>query len=626
MYLNNSDCTYHVIDIEGDPIPSTVVWCAVVQTIEPGGAIREAELYRPEDMEKLYRFIESERVKPDTYFVGHNILGYDFPTLNRIVGTGIHPYRCIDTLVLSYLYSPHMSGGHSLRAWGERFEFPKIEFDDFSQFSEEQLTYCKQDVALTVRLFTALARRMKNVGFSELSCELEHKIRHIINNMENRGVSFDERGAGLLLAELETRKAELEARIQEVFPPELVVVGQYAYRTKKDGSDTHHFKRHVATYPKITFNNSRTQYRVWDYKVFNLASSLQRRDKLLSVGWTPTQLTKAGNPSVTEDSIDAFMAANADAPEEVTLIPEWVVVNNRCMSLREWLGQTDDDGRIHGRIFTCGANTRRMRHQNPNTANICGVDKPFGPELRSFWRAAKGFKQVGVDAKGLEGRVLMHYLDNPEAEAYLTSDFHTANAIAIYHALGDHDIAELVERWRDAGKPKHFEGDPSQYRQIVKALFYAFLYGAGNKKLGRMANGPGKKVREALVANVPGLKRLVTAIQDEQGRTKAGFLRTIDGGFVRCGSSHAALNYICQSAGAILMKQARILLEDKMDHTKAFQILDVHDEWQFEVREDYVEEFIKLACQSITDAGVKLGFNVKMEGEAKVGENWKDCH
>lgn len=621
MYLTHANNTYHIIDIEGDLIPSTVVWCAVVQTISFNldGTINKtrtpARSFRPNDLGALKDFIETERTKPNTYFVGHNIIGYDGPTLNRILGTGLRIDGIVDTLTLSYLFDPYIAGGHSLRAWGERLGGKeKIEFDDFSKFSEEQLTYCQGDVELTERVFLRLTERMNEYGFSNLSCEIEHKIRRILDTQKEHGVKFDVRKAETLLAELSTEKAILEGKIHETFPPELVVFKTYNYRPKKDGSPSAHFIRHKAQYPKLQFNKAKTKYRVFDYKVFDLASPVQRKDRLLSIGWTPTEMTPKGNPKVTDDSIELFLAkVGSDAPDAVTLIPKWVTVNSRVASLREWLGQCHDDERIRGTIFTCGARTRRMRHNNPNTGNIVNIDKPYGAELRSCWTVSEGKVMVGVDAKGLEGRVLMHYLNNPSAEAFLTSDFHTANAEAVNTALG---------RWRSDfdDHTKH------TLRQQAKTLFYAFLYGAGNGKLGRIIGGVGKKIRAALIANVPGLAELVSDIQTEQGGNALGLIKTIDGGFVRCRSSHAALNYICQSAGAILMKQARILLDEQMDHTKAFSVLDVHDEWQFECDPDYATELGELACACITEAGEKLGFRVKMEGDVNVGGNWAETH
>jgi len=646
VYLNHPDngLNYYAIDIEADSLTPTKIWCVVIKEIY---GEEDTWSFRPADIENGYLadFINTLKDKPTTRWVGHNAISYDIPALNALAGTSININDIVDTLTLSYLYDPHMRGGHSLSAWGARFGNQKIEFDDFSHFTEEMLSYCEQDVEITATLFKRLSGRMKLKGFSELSCEIEHKIRKIIDEQTANGVKFDERRATILLAELQSLKANVEKRIHSVFPPKLVLQGEYHYRLRQDGTPYASYKKHLERYSRLTFSNSGKMYRTWDYKDFNIGSPKQRVERLLALGWKPTEFTPktpkggGGNPKVTEDQLLAF--AKKSGLEEVALISDWMLYSGRIRSLEEWLKHLKDDGRIHGRVFSCGAGTRRMRHTTPNTANICSADKPYGRELRELWTVSEGSLLVGIDAKGLEGRVLMHYLDNPAAEEFLTSDFHTANAIAVYEALGLKEISENLRKWRDAGKPKEDE-ESNGYRQILKALFYAFLYGASDPKLGKMM-GKNRKVgivvRATLMENVPGLKELTEKVQSEYHSTKEGWIETIDGGFVRCPSPHAALNYLCQSAGGILMKLATILaygysinaldgakMETPWDLDRCKKVLDVHDEVQMESEKNYAKECGEVYCQSITLAGQLLGFNVLMEGDYNVGPNWADTH
>lgn len=626
MYLNQPDNSfeYYAIDIEADSLTPTKVWCVVVQEIFNE---EDVWVFRPEDIQNgaLTRFINKLNKKPTTKWVGHNAISYDVPALNSLCGTSIDIDSIVDTLTLSYLYDPHMRGGHSLKAWGERFGDEKIEFgNDFSQFSEEMLTYCVQDVALTATLFKRLSRRMRERGYSELSCEIEHKIRKIIDEQQRNGVHFHEQEATLLLADFEARKAKLEKRIHTVFPPELVVKGEYHYRVRQDKTPFASYKKHVERYPRITFSSSGKMYRTWDYKSFNIGSPAQRVDRLLRLGWVPTDFTPrtpkggGGSPKVTEDNLIDF--AEKSGLPEVALIADWMLYNSRINSLREWLEHLKDDGRIHGTVFSCGAGTRRMRHNTPNTANICSIDKPFGAEMRELWGVPKGKLLVGIDAKGLEGRVLMHYLNNSAAIAlFLEQDVHQMNADAVSLALG-------------------FEVS----RQDSKGLYYAFLYGASDSKLGKMvgkSRKAGGLIRAAIMENVPGLKDLTSSVQSEFYSTAEGWIKTIDGGFVRCPSSHAALNYLCQSAGGIVMKLATILaygmsieslggesLESPWDLDQCLKVLDVHDEVQMESEPDYAEICGQVYCRALTLAGELLNFNVTMEGDYSVGKNWKETH
>jgi DNA polymerase I len=75
---------------------------------------------------------------------------------------------------MSRLWNPQLDGGHSLRAWGERLGDYKDDFTDFdSGLSDEMISYCRQDVAVTVKLYHRLTRELQDYG---LSVDLEHQV------------------------------------------------------------------------------------------------------------------------------------------------------------------------------------------------------------------------------------------------------------------------------------------------------------------------------------------------------------------------------------------------------------------------------------------------------------------
>jgi DNA polymerase I-like protein with 3'-5' exonuclease and polymerase domains len=280
-----------------------------------------------------------------------------------------------------------------------------------------------------------------------------------------------------------------------------------------------------------------------------------------------------------------------------------------------WLNNVNyDDHCMHGRVMTCAATTRRMIHNSPNTANIPKAKKKvkYGIECRRLWRARPGRKEVGYDASGLEMRMFAEYLANDEATLlFTTGDPHLLNT----RNLG------LADEMRDL---------------TVKNGFYAYLYGAGDPKLGRTlkpelqggeAGRYGKEARAILETGTPGLAKLVAEIQDEF-RANGGVLKTIDGGFVRCGSTSAALNYKLQSAGAIVMKQAAIHARDEIRKRGLDSLLvgTIHDEGQHDAKTEDADEVGRVCVQAIRDAGETLGFRVPLDGEYKVGDSWAECH
>lgn len=609
MYLTHTDeYDYILIDIEANSLTPDKIHCICVMDYHT----KEEQEFRPHQMEEFRQYAIKKIKNPKTRWVAHNGTSFDVPVLNRLLSLFIPSNTVIDTLILSYLYHPHMPGGHSLAAWGERLKFPKDDYNGgWEEFSEEMLKYCRQDVKVLDKLFEKLPARMLIKGYSEQSCMIEHNIRRIIDVQQNNGVKFNLREASILLADLRSRKAKLEERIHTVFPPELIPLRTYKYKLRQNKTPYQSYHNHVAKYPKLTWNNSRSEYTIWDYQSFNIGSPTQRVKRLLDMGWKPTEFTPrtkkggGGNPKVTEDALLAF-AEESNTPE-VEFIAEHMLYTARISTLEEWIKHTDKlTERIHGTIYSCGAGTRRMRHQKPNTANICGVDKPFGVELRSFWTVEKGKVLVGIDAKGLEGRVLMHYLNNSAAiEVFTSGDIHQMNSDSITAAVGF-----LVDR------------------RTTKTLYYAFLYGATDRKLGSIVGKNAKVgalIRAAMIDNVPGLRELTESIEKEY-KKNGGRLQTIDDGYVVCPSPHAALNYKCQSAGAILMKLASIYMDERVFHSKAIKVLDVHDEVQWECDPDYAEDLGELYCQCIRDAGVALNFNVDMDGDYNVGNNWAETH
>jgi DNA polymerase-1 len=604
LYLTHPNLIdYFVIDIEADSLYPSKVWCIVVQN----AATKQVWKFYGNGFYNTFR--QFVRDNPRAYWVGHNILSYDVPSLNRLLDAGISFDRCIDTLVLSILYHPKMPGGHSLEAYGERFKVPKDLFNDFSRFSEPLLDRCVVDVALNLRLFSTLTKKMRAVGFSEKSCWLEHRIRVIINKQQQNGFKFDEQAATGLLAELRQKEQQLAVGIRELFPPVLTEVYHYAKRERADGTPTANYQRHIEQYPKIVDDDDGPGYTAYDWEVFNIGSPKQRLEKLLTLGFVPTKLTKAGKPSIDEDSLVEF--AKEIGNDQVQAIADWLVANARGNMVTTWLDAVADDGCIHGRVNSCGAASRRMTHSGPNTANIPSNEATYGEVCRSLWTARMGRVLVGYDAKSAQMRCFAHYLPNPaDGERFYTDgrDPHQENA----------DLIGIK-------------------RKPIKNVFYANMFGAGPPKLATTAGRQGSRrelvefgewIRAELYRVTPGLEALTKEAQAEFEQSAEGWMRCLDGGYVRCPSKNAALNYRIQPAEAVLMKTASVFIHDRaiergLDHLK---VGDIHDEGQHDVDPRCAQEFGQLCVQAVRDAGEEYNLRVPFDGDFKVGPTWAQTH
>jgi DNA polymerase-1 len=333
----------------------------------------------------------------------------------------------------------------------------------------------------------------------------------------------------------------------------------------------------------------------------------------LSLGYEPVNFTESGNPKVDEESLHSF--AEISGRPEVKAIADWLVLQGRSTMVEGWLNNVNyDDHCMHGRVMTCAAMTRRMIHNNPNTANIpkAKAKVKYGIECRRLWQARPGRREVGYDASGLEMRMFAQYLNNEEATRLFTE--------GDPHMLNTRNL-ELPDEMRDL---------------TVKNGFYAYLYGAGDPKLGRTLKPElqgnaafqyGKWARSVLEKGTPGLARLVDEIGSEF-RHGGGVLKTIDGGFVRCHSRSAALNYKLQSAGAIVMKKAAIIARDAIKRKGLDSLLvgTIHDEGQHDVHPGDADVVGQTCVDAIKQAGEALGFSVPLDGNYKVGANWAECH
>lgn len=594
----------YAVDIETDDLNATVIWVMCWENI------RTKEIGTCTSYDEIREFFE--RTKGSLY-VGHNILKFDAPVLNRIIGLRLGVSRLIDTLVLSTLYNPSLLGGHSLEAWGGRIGFPKGEFSDWSKLSEEMIVYCRQDVKVTAELFRKITRVLTKIGFSERSCYIQHHITTILERQHKNGFEFDAERAMVLYQELRRREEELMGDVRKVFPPERKYIAT-RNMYKKDGSETKIYQQDKERYI-IQPGNMPDTYMAFEDVEFNLGSYAQRTQRLLDLGWVnwPDEVTKGGNPKPFDKgdlapSLKEFLETHP--MPEVEFIVRWMSVNGRANMINNWLDNwSEDDGRIHGKLFV--ADTLRFRHQAPNTANIPavrtnkagevlrGMEGFFTYEARDLWVARPGRVLVGTDAAGLELRMLAHYLNRPDfTDGVVNGDPHQSNA----------DLAGVT-------------------RPQAKTLIYACLYGAQGPKIAKTLGIPvseGKAIRQQFLDKL-GIADVMQEAMDEQ---KIGRVWLVDGAGVVCPSPHAALNYKLQGGGARVMALGAIFLERHIRHAglDSLKVGDIHDEWQYDVHPSCAAEHGRLAIQSIREAGEELNLNVPLDGTSKQGLTWAQTH
>jgi DNA polymerase I-like protein with 3'-5' exonuclease and polymerase domains len=469
-----------------------------------------------------------------------------------------------------------IEGGHSLKNWGTKLGQAKIPFEQFDFFTEEMLTYCRNDVELTDRLYKFLINKTKDFG---QSIDLEHKTAEIIQSQHDKGFKLNIIDAYELQCKFQEDMNDLTSKVRETFPP-LKIEEEFIPKSNNKS------RGYVKGVPFIKVK----------YKEFNLGSRQQIAERLVLLGWKPKKKTDKGHTIVDEKVLSEIH----NIPE-AKLIKRFLMLQKRIAQVSSWIEAVKEDGRVHGKVITNGTITGRMSHQSPNMAQIPAVHSEYGRECRALWVVNKGYKLVGVDASGLELRMLAHYMNDKDyIHEVVNGDIHTTNQIA-------------------AGL---------ESRDESKTFIYAFIYGAGSKKIGSIIGGSerdGERIKEKFLRATPSLRSLREKVERIASRR---WVRGLDQRKIIIRYPHAALNTLLQGAGATVMKYALTLLEEyvSINKIKAYPVVNVHDEFQYEVEESKTEQFGKLAVQSIIEAGKQLNVRCPLNAKYKVGNNWSETH
>ena len=574
----------------------------------------------------------NELAKAD-HIVGHNVLGFDIPALGKLYS--FHPplVKVLDTMVMAKCIVPDVRnndflrpkfdktliGSHSLKAWGLRLDkLTKLSYGEedgaFDSYNEDMRKYCERDTIVTQLLYDYL---MSSKPSSQMLV-IEHWFAYLMRLQEKQGFAFDIEKAEKLEMKLASVRADLLDKLQKEFPSkteEMKTPSGWSLEIEWEGG--------LETISAATKTELKKQLKSRNLKQTLVKDAVKLANKTKTVPFNPgsrqqiaERLSDLGydlpiEPDAKTPKVDEAVLRSIEHPFAEVLC-DYLLVTKRLGQLAEgnqaWL-KLQKKGRIHGRVNTNGAVTGRCTHQNPNVAQVPACRAEYGEECRDLFKAGDGYKLVGCDAAGLELRMLAHYLayyDGGEyAKTVIEGDIHTLNQKA-------------------AGL---------ETRDQAKTFIYAFLYGAGDAKIGEIVGGSAKEgqmLKRKFLSNLPALKKLQAEVQQKVQRSNK--LIGLDGRVLPVRSPHAALNMLLQSAGAVCMKVALLQLFTRLNrmkwqHGREYSfVANVHDEFQAEVQPDKASVFCELAVDAIRRAGKELKLNVMLDGEAKIGETWAQTH
>ena len=585
-----------VFDVETDGLLRglSTVHCLVTHDLDNGQVCRYDDSGRYESVQVGINYL----LEADELW-GHNIIGYDFEAIRELFPYFNPDQKVYDTLILSRLFFTDMLdrdfrcrpvnmpanlyGRHSLESWGYRLGVLKSEYGkqlkgDWSVYTPQMLEYCAQDVEVSVALSQLFLPKLEKYA----ACiETEHEIARIMSWQEREGFPFDENKAHQLEGRLRTELEQLSEEMRSTF----IFVDGGSF-TPSRPNKTRGYVAGAEFCRLKEFNPTSRHHIAWSFQQFR--------------GWQPKDFTDTGTPKIDET---VLMELGTEESKKFARILE---LQKHLGQLSEganaWLKKVEKDGRIH---HSCILNTAtgRMAHMKPNLAQV-----PSDHEYRELFHAGAGRLLVSADAAGLELRCLAHYLARYDggkfAKEVVEGDIHQAMA----------DISGVD-------------------RKTQKGVTYCLIYGGGDTKLGLTAGASkhdavrrGKELRNRLLTGIEGFSDLVAAVQQ---RAKSGVLTALDGRPIRLqGKSHAALNYLLQSCGAILCK-AWVLRANELAKEAGIDYWPVefiHDQMSWSVAPEDVDKALFCITSAIKDVESAYSFRSPLDCDPKSGFTWAEVH
>lgn len=594
-----------VFDIEADGLRPTKIWCVCCYDLDTG----DKKAFHEDTKEDCKAYLESADL-----VIGHNICMFDLPVLKKLWNVEVKSSKVYDTLVASCLADPKREAGHSLKQWGISLGVYKDHYEDWSHWTQEMEDYCTQDVQVTVAVYKELQKKL--VGFSPFSIKLEMLSQQILSQQHYAGFDFDLEGALALKNKMMSEYFPLIQKLQQAFPPRKVLKGTYRARRKQDGTLTAK-SAEIVLRDCVEPSGEPDVYNVYEYKEFMIDSPAEIRERMAPY-WHPVVWNKpTKDGSVTAKVCDENLeTVGEDAPEAIKDIVRCKILKSRSTLVQSFIDACWEDNRVHGDVISVGAASNRMAHRNPNTANIPSDKSLYGEECRALFRAPEGKCIVGCDAAGIQLRALAHYVNDKELiHQILNGDIHVHMA-KVYGLLAeDVQYDETIKEHKAA-------------RSRGKTITYAILMGAGAAKIGSLAGGDeklGRQIMKRLESGIKGWSRLKSNIE---ASAKKGYFKALDGRKIFLPNAHKGMSFLLQSFEACVMKYTIYLFHSKLKKLGVDfkQCSVVHDEVQIECYPKDADMIGETICKCFNEAGEFFKVNCRLDGEYKIGKNWKETH
>lgn len=362
----------------------------------------------------------------EVIFIGHNIIRWDIPTLEKILGIKING-TFIDTLALSWYLEPNRPK-HGLEGYGVDFGVAKPQIDNWLDLSIEEYCHrCEEDVEINYRLWKYQHRRLMAVYQTKEALDkfLDYLMDKIdcAREQEKSRWHLDVELCSKTLAKLEIEKEEKIIGLSVAMPkvPIRVKKKKPAKPFKADGTLSSHG---VKWFDLLREHNYEEDYEgevvvITGYDDPNPNSPEQVKDWLFDLGWVPQTFKylrdkKSGDirkiPQIRDDKtgeLCASVKALIEKEEAISILDGLSILKHRIPMLSGFLEAMDENQTVYAGVQGL-TNTLRFKHAV--CVNLPKIDRPYGLEIRGSLIAPDGFELCGSDMASLEDRIKQHFL------------------------------------------------------------------------------------------------------------------------------------------------------------------------------------------------------------------------
>ena len=688
----------YVYDIEADNLylESTKIWIIHFKSL---CGTRELTLFpfketKEQSKAKWIEWHESFGECPTV--VSFNGIGYDHWMLWKYLDISFHigkkgfdwldkKYQCkiIDLFVLSQFLEPDRPR-HNLASYGEELGNAKIDFHDFSKYSEEMLIYCRQDVNLTLHVYNKLGKKaremyttMSSAGakFENASRSL-HKDYYLYAAQAFTGIKFDVEAANKLIADIDVEMEVIEKEVLPQLPPRKLKEGEKKHYTmpakpfKKDGNLSATMEKWIEKHEAKLVSETEIEaygkkYTIGSGTLLDIQLPMEIKDGddikewFMGKGWKPLywnfKRDERGKPQ--RDSKGEMITTTPKIQEMGKICPNLLEIEGelpkrivRFLSLRNrksvvtgWLNnwRLGFDGRIPAEI-TGYTPTYRVKHSCITNLPKASPEVVKGYEMRSLFVVDKGMKYVSGDAAALENRTVADYTfkhDNGSfADLVLNGDSHSFNATLFFPE---------ETKGIDVFDPKFDKDAPTSkpLRNKAKTGAYSLAYGASVKKFTKslgLSEQAGAEAYENYWEANKGLKLFKEEMEKQWSTVgEKQYIVGKDGRVLTVRSKHLLVNLCGQSLGATVITYALCMMDNILGWMELDEIgrpyykykghvvkrlAAFHDQGDFETEPEVAEEVGQSLIKCIKKAGQMLEMKVELDGEYKIGSNAAEIH